>query len=144
MYRANWWQLWADLLGMLFIGGLVAPALVNAANDYAKSIGADTIINTGIGWMATLGAGMFLQSTDDFNAFKSVFGRGAQWTPFSLVSGWRLTEGVFRMVTGEVDPFDTVVKQMAFARNTEPVFNYVKLKTLGVPVGQNYWDELTA
>ena len=48
---------------------------------------------------------------------------------------------MFKMVTGEVDPFDTVVKQMAFARNTEPIFNYVKLKILGVPVGQNYWEE---
>jgi glycerate kinase len=69
---------------MLFIGGLIAPALVNAANDYAKSIGGETIATAGIGWMSTLGAEMFAQSTDDFNAFKSVFGRGVQWTPFSL------------------------------------------------------------
>jgi hypothetical protein len=39
------------------------------------------------------------------------------------------------MVTGEVDPFDTLVKQMAFARNTEPIFNYIKLNLFGIPVG---------
>lgn len=138
MYRANWWQLWADLLGMLFIGGLIAPALVNAANDYAKSIGGETILTAGMGWLATLGAGMFAQSTDDFNAIKSVFGRGVQWTPFSLQSGWRLTKGMFKMVTGEVDPFDIFVKQAAFARNAKPIFNYIKLNTIGVPVGQNF------
>ena len=47
------------------------------------------------------------------------------------------------MVTGEVDPFDTFVNQVAFARNAKPVFNYIKLNTLDVPVGQNYWNETT-
>jgi len=42
------------------------------------------------------------------------------------------------MVTGEVDPFDIFVKQAAFARNAKPIFNYIKLNTIGVPVGQNF------
>jgi len=37
-----------------------------------------------MGYLATLSASMFETSTDDFNFTKSVFGRGIQWTPFSL------------------------------------------------------------
>jgi len=33
--------------------------------------------------------------------------------------------------------FDTIVNQTAFARNTKPVFNYIKMNTLGRPIGDN-------
>ena len=36
MYRANLRQLLADLIGIFIIGGLIAPALTNAAKDYTK------------------------------------------------------------------------------------------------------------
>lgn len=141
MYRANWRQWWYDILGMLIIGWLVGPSLVNAANDYAKSIGGDTIDTAGIGLMVTLGANMLDQSADDFNFLNSVFGRGVQWTPFSLQSGWRLTKGLVKAVSGDIDWFDTFVNQTAFARNSKPFWNYVKLNSFNTPVGKNMYDE---
>ena len=137
MYKANKWQLLADLIGMLLIGWLIGPSLLNAANHYAKSIGGDTIGSATAGGIAILGASILDQSADDFNAIHSVFGRGIQWTPFSIQSGARLAAGLGRCVFGDVDMFDTIVNQTAFARNTKPVFNYIKMNTLGRPIGDN-------
>ena len=72
MYRANLRQLLADLLGMIIIGGLIAPSLVNAAQDYSKFVGTDSLGGASVGYMAILGASMFDTSTDDFNFTKSV------------------------------------------------------------------------
>ena len=137
MYKANLRQLIADLIGMLVIGLIIGPSLVNAANDYAKSIGGDTIETAIAGGIATLGAGMVDQSGDDFFALKSVFGRGAQWTPFSIQSGGRLLTSLGKTVYGDTDMYDTVVQQTAFARNTKPVFNWIKMNFLGRPIGDN-------
>ena len=37
-----------------------------------------------------LAANMFDSSTDDLNAIKSIFGRGVNWTPFSISTGKKI------------------------------------------------------
>lgn len=136
MYRANLRQLLADLIGIFIIGGLIAPSLTNAANDYAKKAGTETFDNAAMGYMATLSASMFATSTDDFNFTKSVFGRGIQWTPFSLSSATRSLTAWSQCVTGDKDLYDTVINQMSFTRNAKPIMDYVKINTLGRKIGQ--------
>ena len=141
LYRNNLRQLMADLFGILFIGLLVAPSLTNAANSYAKERGVKTFPNAAMGWAATLGASMFAQSADDFVFYKSVFGRGVQWTPFSIQSGWRALTGIAKCATGDTDLYDTIAKNFAATRNSKPIFNYIKLNTLGREIGDNGKEE---
>lgn len=136
MYRANLRQLLADLLGMIIIGGLIAPSLVNAAQDYSKFVGTDSLGGASVGYMAILGASMFDTSTDDFNFTKSVFGRGIQWTPFSLQSATRSFENWGKFALGDRDFYDSLVNTMSFTRNAKPVFDYIKLETTGRKIGQ--------
>lgn len=137
MYRANLRQLLADLLGFIIIGMIIAPSLVNASNEYAKEIGQDTIGEATMGYMATLSASMLQTSTDDFNFMHSVFGRGLQWTPFSLMSGQRFLTNCGNWLFGDQDFYDTMVKQMSFTRNAKPVMNFIKNETLGRNIGDN-------
>jgi hypothetical protein len=58
MYRANLRQLLADLLGLILIGMIIAPSLVNSAEAYAKETGQETIGEATMGYMAMLSAGM--------------------------------------------------------------------------------------
>lgn len=137
MYRANLRQLLADLLGMILIGMIISPSLVNAANSYAKEIGSETIGEATMGYLTTLSAGMLQTSTDDFNFTKSVFGRGIQWTPFSLQSGTRFLTNCGNWLFGDQDFYDTLTKQMAFTRNAKPIMNFIKNETLGRDIGDN-------
>ena len=137
MYRANLRQLLADLLGMILIGMIISPSLVNAANSYAKETGSETIGEATMGYLATLSAGMLQTSTDDFNFTKSVFGRGIQWTPFSLQSGTRFLTNCGNWLFGDQDFYDTLTKQMAFTRNAKPIMNFIKNETLGRDIGDN-------
>lgn len=130
MYRANLRQLLADLLGIFIIGGLIAPSLTNAAKEYTKFVGTDTFGGASMGYMATLAASMFDTSTDDFNFMKSVFGRGIQWTPFSLQSATRSFENWGKLITGDRDFYDTMVNTMSFTRNAKPMFDYLKPNAL--------------
>ena len=137
MYRANLRQLIADLIGFILIGQIIAPSLVGAANTYAKEQGQDTFGEATMGYMAMLGASMLQTSTDDFAFWQSVFGRGIQWTPFSLQSATRLFENTSKWVFGDQDFYDTLVKQMSFTRNAKPIMNYIKNETLGRSIGDN-------
>lgn len=137
MYRANLRQLLADLLGMILIGMIIAPSLVNSAEAYAKETGQETIGEATMGYMAMLSAGMLQTSTDDFNFTQSVFGRGIQWTPFSLQSGTRFLTNCGNWLFGDQDFYDTMVKQMSFTRNAKPIMNFIKNETLGRSIGDN-------
>lgn len=137
MYRANLRQLFADLFGIFIIGALVAPALTNAAKDYTKQVGTDTLGGASMGYLATLSASMFETSTDDFNFTKSVFGRGIQWTPFSLQSATRSFENWGKFIFGDRDFYDTMVNTMTFTKNAKPIFDYVKQETLGRKIGKS-------
>ena len=76
-------------------------------------------------------------STDDFNFTKSVFGRGIQWTPFSLQSATRSFENWGKFAFGDRDFYDTMINTMTFTKNAKPIFDYVKQETLGRKIGKS-------
>jgi len=88
-----------------------------------------------------LAANMFDSSTDDLNAIKSIFGRGVNWTPFSISTGKRLTTTFFNVVSGKVDAYDGFTRSFAATNAIQPMMDYVKLNTLGREIGDNGDDE---
>jgi hypothetical protein len=71
---------------MFFLGMLVTPALVTATKEHIKDTGNDDFM-TAMSNNAMLNmAEMLKSSTNDFNMFNSIFGKGMQWTPFSISS----------------------------------------------------------
>ena len=80
---------------------------------------------------------MLKTSSDDFCFYESVFGRGLQWTPFSITSATRSFKTVGQFMFGDQDFYDTLTKQMSFTRNAKPIMNFIKNETLGRNVGDN-------
>ena len=78
-----------------------------------------------------------MQSTEDFNFMKSIFGRGVQWTPFSINSGWRTVTSLYKCITGDKDLYDTVANGFSATRNLKPLFNFIKEQSLGRKIGDN-------
>ena len=75
-YRNNLKQLFYDLFMLFFLGLLVTPALVNATKEHVKdtdnrdfmtAMSNNAMLNT---------AYMLKSSTNDFNMFSSIFGKG--------------------------------------------------------------------
>ena len=91
--------------------------------------------NTGIG----LFVGMWDQSTDDFNGIKSIMriqDRGPSITPFSFSSLYRVHENFKKTFIGNQDFYDAIIKTSAATRGTTPLWDFVKLNTIGTKVGQ--------
>ena len=134
-YRNNLRQLWYDLLMLFFMGMIVAPALENAAQKHAKDtgngdLGQAMINNT----MLNLTA-MLSKSTDDFNMAKAIFGRGMQWTPFSISTMTNTAKRISSLVSGNSDLYDTLIKVSAATRSQESLFDYIKINSLGREIG---------
>lgn len=71
---------------LFFLGTLVTPALVKTTKEHIKDVGNDDFL-TSLGNTAMLNTVMMLDSsTNDFNMFSSIMGKGMQWTPFSITS----------------------------------------------------------
>lgn len=140
IYRNNILQFWIDLLAYLLLGLWVTPALVSAANDHAKDVGNDDF-GTAVANMALLNMAHMMQtSTEDFNALHSIFGRGVQWTPFAMQTLTNTTKRISSCISGNTDLYDTMVKLTAATRTRESVFDYIKVNTLGRPIGDNGKD----
>lgn len=136
-YRANLSQWWYDLLMMLLLGMLIAPALQTAAKDYTKEVGnenlGDAVINTAM--LNT--TAMLKTSTEDFFFMHTIFGRGMQWTPFSITTMTNTVKRLSSCISGNTDMYDTLVKLAAVTRTRESVLDCVKINTLGRPIGDN-------
>ena len=137
LYRANLGQLVFDLIGTFVIGGLICSSLVGAANAYAIANSGKSIGDAALSSAATLTTQMLMQSTEDFNFMKSIFGRGVQWTPFSINSGWRTVTSLYKCITGDKDLYDTVANGFSATRNLKPLFNFIKEQSLGRKIGDN-------
>lgn len=140
LYRANLGQLAFDLIGTIFIGGMICSSLVGAANAYVIANSGKSLGDAALSSAASLSAQMLLQSTEDFNFMQSIFGRGIQWTPFSINSGWKTAVSLYKCVTGDKDFYDTVANGFSATRNLKPVFNFIKVQTLGRKMGDNGAD----
>ena len=136
-YRNNLKQLLYDLLMLFFLGTLVTPALVKTTKEHIKDVGNDDFL-TSLGNTAMLNTVMMLDSsTNDFNMFSSIMGKGMQWTPFSITSMQNTFNTLSGMVTGERDAFDSMVRMSAATRTQEPFWDFVKISTLGRKIGDN-------
>jgi hypothetical protein len=84
----------------------------------------------------SLGTNILQMSTTDANFIDSIFARGKDWTPFAIKSTDRLSQNIVRLGTGKQDLIDFMVKSFGAAKNTQPLWDYVKLETIGRKIGQ--------
>ena len=75
-------------------------------------------------------------STMDANFMDSIWGRGKDWTPFSIQATDRLVNNLIRVGTGKQDLYDFLIKSNGSTNATKPMWDYVKLETVGRKIGQ--------
>ena len=127
-YRSNIMQLGYDLMGWLLIGMLLGPYLTGLAKDMAKENENDTINDALINTTAGLGASLVFSSGNDFNMFKSIFGIGLSWTPFSVQTYTRMISNVGAVLGGDKRFYDAFVNTFAATRSTKPLWDYINPK----------------
>ena len=86
--------------------------------------------------MLSLGTNILDMSTTDANFIESIAGRGRDWTPFAVKSTDRLSKNIIKLGTGRQDLADFMVKSFGSAKNTQPMWDYVKLEITGRKIGQ--------
>lgn len=80
-------------------------------------------------------AEMLDTSTDDFNAVKSIFGRGVNWTPFSISTINRVCTTFGNVLGGDADTFDALINLGGATRHNKPLMDYVKIQMTGRSIG---------
>lgn len=125
-YRNNLRQALTDILAWLLIGCLFGPALEDAAKDYMKDNGNETFQDAALNSINTVGAHIVTTSGADFNAFKSVFGIGVSWTPFSFQMLSRVISNMGMVLGGDKSFYDAIVTSSAATRSTKPIWDYIK------------------
>ncbi len=126
-YRSNIKQAGYDLT-MWLIGGSIIGALLA---DWLKELKEDNIKNrdvvTGLGITAANIAVMAVKNSFmDFNAIESIGGPLGQWTPFSFEWGARMTNQGIKVLTGEEDLWDGIVKTSGGLKQIKPVLDAIK------------------
>lgn len=139
LYAANLRQLIADLIGIFILGGLIGGSLTDFQKSYEKDHDnkyfSNAIKNSTLGLLT----GMYTQSTEDFNGIRSLLrfqGRGPNWTPFSWTSISNVVSNWKRAIGGDQDFYDAIIKTASATKQTTPIWNYVKLNTVGRKIGQ--------
>ena len=84
---------------------------------------------------------MFKTSTEDFNAFKSIFGQVVDWDPFSISMMKRVVQTSHDILFSDKDAYDLMLKVPSATRNILPVFDYLKIHATGRRIGENLKDE---
>ena len=136
-YRNNLRQLLYDIFMLLFVGMLIAPALENVAQKHAKDTGNGDLGQAMINNAMVNMTAMLSSSAEDFNMAKSIFGRGIQWTPFSISTLTNTYKRISSCISGNSDLYDTMIKMCAAARSQQMLFDNVKINTLGRKFGDN-------
>ena len=136
-YRNNLKQLLYDLLMGLFLGALITPALLNATKEHIREVGNNDFANAFANNCMLNVAEMLDSSTDDFNAVNSIFGRASQWTPFAVLQTNRILNNISNLITGDKDLFDAAIQSASATRSQEPIWDFIKISTLGREIGDN-------
>ena len=136
-YRNNLKQLFYDLLMLIFLGGIFAPALENAAIQHAKDAGNGELGLALVNNANVNLAKMLVTSARDFDPISSIFGRATQWTPFSLTTLTKELDLASSLISGNKDWYDTLIKISNATRSQENLFDYIKINTLGRSIGDN-------
>ena len=85
IYRSNLIQLSYDTLLAILIGGIAGSILEKATAQYVKDHRGDSTAEQALkNTIAVLSSNIFKASVLDLNAVDSIYGRGLDWTPFSL------------------------------------------------------------
>ena len=111
-------------------------SLQEQVKDHIKNTGNAKLGNALVNTSLSLGTNILEMSTTDANFKESIFGRGKDWTPFAIKSTDRLSQNIVRLGTGKQDLVDFMVKSFGAAKNTQPLWDYVKLETTGRKIGQ--------
>ena len=136
LYQANMRQLLADLLIWLLVGEFMIGSMQEQVKEHIKTTGNTKLSNAMSNTMLSLGTNILDMSTTDANFIDSIAGRGRDWTPFAVKSTDRLSKNIIKLGTGRQDLADFMVKSFGSAKNTQPIWDYVKLETTGRKIGQ--------
>jgi len=120
---------------LLFLGVFASSLMHSGQKEFAKNHSNENFGNAMANTVINLGVGIFDSSADDFNFAKSIFGRGVQWTPFSISSMTNVVNQYKNAIKGSQDFYDAIIKTSAATRGTTPAWEWVKLNTLGTKVG---------
>ena len=129
-------QLIYDLLMLILLGTFASTLLQNGTKEYAKEHPNDNFANAMANTALTLATGIINSSATDFNPIESVFGRGVQWTPFSIQSAKNVFNQYKSFIKGNQDFYDAIVKTAAATRSTTPTWDFVKINLFGRKIGQ--------
>ena len=136
LYQANMRQLIADLLIWLLVGEFMIGSMKEQVKEHIKTTGNTKLSSALQNTMLDLGTNILDMSTTDANFISSIAGRGRDWTPFAVKSTDRLSQNIVRLGTGKQDLVDFMVKSFGAAKNTQPMWDYVKLETTGRKIGE--------
>ena len=136
LYSSNMRQLISDLLIWWLIGTLLLGSVETQVKEYAKSSGNNTAGKALTNTLLSGGAQILKASTMDANFMDSIWGRGKDWTPFSIQATDRLVNNLIRVGTGKQDLYDFLIKSNGSTNATKPMWDYVKLETVGRKIGQ--------
>lgn len=140
LYSSNMRQLLTDLLLWLFVGELMFGSMAEQTKSYAKSTG-NQDLGKAIGNTGLIGLTSILKaSTDDADPVQGILGKGRDWTPFSIKQTERIFNNLVRVGTGKLDLFDFLIKSNGSTNFTQPLWESVKLNTLGRKIGQKASD----
>lgn len=144
LYSANLRQLITDIVGMFIIGGLIGGSLTEFQKSYEKEHDnkyfGNAVKNSTLGLLT----GMYTQSTEDFNGLGSLVrfqGRGPNWTPFSWTSISNVVTNWKHAIGGDQDFYDAIIKTASATKQTTPIWNYVKINTVGRKIGEKSKEE---
>ena len=140
LYSSNMRQLISDLLIWLLIGNLLLGSVETQVKDYAKASGNDSVGKALTNTVLSGGTQILKASTLDANFLESIFGRGRDWTPFAVQSTDRLAKNLIKVGTGKQDLYDFLIKSNGSTNATKPMWDYVKVSTLGRKIGQRAED----
>lgn len=140
LYSSNMRQLISDLLIWLLIGNLLLGSMETQVTAYAKASGNDTVSKAFTNTLLSGGTQILKASTLDANFMESIFGRGRTWTPFAIQSTDRLAQNLIRVGTGKQDLYDFLIRSNGSTNATKPLWDYVKISSLGRKIGQRAED----
>ncbi len=136
LYKANLGQLIYDFIMLLLLGIFASNIMQSGAKQYAKEHTNDKFANALANTALTIGTGIITSSGTDFNPAESIFGRGVQWTPFSIQSAKNTLNQYKSFLSGNQDFYDAIIKTSAATKTTAPMWEFVKLNTIGTKIGE--------
>ena len=136
LYSSNFRQLISDLFIWLIVGNLMLGSMETQVKEYVKSTGNKTSGNAFSNTLLSGGMSLLTASTMDANFLDSMFSRGKDWTPFAIKQTDRLSQNILKVFTGKQDLFDFLVKSSGGGNFTRPMWDYVKINTLGRKIGE--------